>query len=185
MVNFKILLGGDLGVGFDFGFTYQLSPQTVLTGSVLDLGFIRYSSDVKNYTLIGAARNEGIEIRLPEDIGNINREFWQELVDDLEEQVPFDTNEDAFTALRPFKINAAIRHNWGERGFKNAGCDCDYTIQQRGNSLDYVNAVGAHLFLINRPVGPQTALTAFYQRRVGDFLAVKTTYTQINTLLPI
>ena len=35
----RSLLGGDLGVGFDFGFTNQLSPQTVLTGSVLDFRF--------------------------------------------------------------------------------------------------------------------------------------------------
>lgn len=31
--------------------------------------------------------------------------------------------------------------------------------------------------MINRPRGPQAALTAFYQRRVGNVLAFKATYT--------
>ena len=141
------------------------------------LGFIRYSSDVKNYTLIGAARNEGIEIRLPEDIGNINREFWQELVDDLEEQVPFDTNEDAFTALRPLKLMRLYVIIGESVALRMQGVIVTTLYNKEETGLDYVNAVGAHFFLINRPVGPQTALTAVYQRRVGDSLAVKTTYT--------
>ena len=31
--------------------------------------------------------------------------------------------------------------------------------------------------MINRPRGPQAALTAFYQRRIGNILALKATYT--------
>jgi len=33
------------------------------------------------------------------------------------------------------------------------------------------------LYAINRPRGPQTAITAFYQRRVGNIMALKATYT--------
>jgi hypothetical protein len=41
----------------------------------------------------------------------------------------------------------------------------------------YRNSVGAQVFMINRPRGPQMALTGFYTRRIGNFLAFKGTYT--------
>ena len=34
----KTIFGGDLGFGIDLGFTYKLNKQTVITGSLLDLG---------------------------------------------------------------------------------------------------------------------------------------------------
>jgi hypothetical protein len=37
--------------------------------------------------------------------------------------------------------------------------------------------VGGQLYAINRPRGPQTALTAFYLRRFGNVAAIKATYT--------
>ena len=47
----RALFGGNLGVGFDLGFTYHLNEQTVLTGSLLDLGLIYHTNATKNYTL--------------------------------------------------------------------------------------------------------------------------------------
>ena len=173
----RSLLGGNLGLGFDLGFTYELNPSTYIPGSLQDIGFIYHSNDVKNYTLNGAASNEGVEIRLPEDLNNANGEFWQELVDDLEELVPFETNEESYISMRPMKLNASIRHNWGQRGFRSESCECSTKMVARGNDLDYVNAVGGQLFVINRPRGPQPALTGFYQRRIGNFLALKSTIT--------
>ncbi|NKI33244.1 DUF5723 family protein [Croceivirga thetidis] len=174
----RSLFGGNLGLGFDLGFTHELSPNTYITASLQDIGFIYHNNDVKNYTLNGAASNEGVEIRLPEDLNNASTEFWQDLVDDLETLVPFETNTNSYFSLRPTKLNASIRKNWGERGFSSKNCECSTSaISQRSNDLDYVNAAGAQLFMINRPRGPQSALTAFYQRRIGNFMAVKTTYT--------
>lgn len=40
-----------------------------------------------------------------------------------------------------------------------------------------MNGLGAQLYAITRPRGPQAALTAFYHRRFGNFMALKTTYT--------
>lgn len=174
----RSFFGGNLGLGFDFGFTHELSPNTYITGSVQDIGFIYHTNDVKNYTLNGAASNEGVEIVLPEDLNNVNTQFWQELVDDIEELVPFETNEDSYISWRPTRLNASIRKNWGERGLTSANCECGIdAVSQRSNDLDYVNAIGAQLFAINRPRGPILALTGFYQRRIGNVLALKTTYT--------
>lgn len=174
----RSFFGGNLGLGFDFGFTYELSPDTYITGSLQDIGFIYHNNDVKNYTLNGNASNEGIEIVLPEDLNNVSTEFWQDLVDDLETLVPFETNTESYISFRPTKLNASIRKNWGQRGMSTDNCECSINgSSQRNNNLDYVNAIGGQLFVINRPRGPQSALTAFYQRRFGNFLAVKTTYT--------
>lgn len=173
----RSFFGGNLGLGADFGFTYQLNENTFLTGSILDVGFIYHSNGLENYTLNGAATNEGIEIILPEDLFQGNNDLWQELVDDLERLVPFGTDQNSFVSLRPIKLNASIRYNFGEGNSGGAPCYCGYDAVNARDFFDYVNSVGGHLFVINRPKGPQAALTAFYQRRLGNVLALKTTYT--------
>ncbi|KPM32490.1 Hypothetical protein I595_908 [Croceitalea dokdonensis DOKDO 023] len=172
----RSLLGGNLGVGLDFGFTKRLGSNSYFTISVLDIGFIYHNNDVKNYTLNGAGTNEGIEIILPEDLGNLSVDIWQDLVDDFEERIPLDTNADAFFSLRPTQLNASYRYHFGEYS-KKSNCDCDIAPSGRNINIDYKNAVGAQLFMIHRPRGPQAALTAFYQKRLGNVLALKGTYT--------
>jgi hypothetical protein len=45
----KALFGGDLGLGFDLGFTYY--PQNKqLTASLVDVGFVSHSKDVESFT---------------------------------------------------------------------------------------------------------------------------------------
>ncbi|BFP41899.1 hypothetical protein FGF1_27440 [Flavobacteriaceae bacterium GF1] len=173
----RSFLGGNLGIGFDIGFTHSFGRNSFITASLLDVGFIYHTNAIKNYTLQGAAFNEGVEIVLPEDLTNFNTEIWQELVDDFEAQVPFDTNEDSYITLRPITLNASFRHNFGEPRPRTKNCECSTKVVSRAENLDYVNAVGGQLFMINRVRGPQAALTAFYQRRLGNTLAFKTTYT--------
>ncbi len=173
----RSFFGGNLGMGADFGFTYEFKQNFFVTGSLLDVGFIYHSNGLENYTLNGAATNEGIEIFLPEDLFNGSNDLWQELVDDLERLVPFETNQKSYLSLRPIKLNASVRYNWGERGQKTEDCYCGYSTVNTTDGFDYVNAVGGHLFMIQRPKGPQAAITAFYQRRLGSVLALKTTYT--------
>ncbi len=169
--------GGNIGAGVDLGFTYKLSNQTVVTGSLLDLGFIYHANDVENYTLEGNETIEGVEVILPDALIDPNRDFWQNLVDDIEEIVPFENNFDSYIAFRPTKLNASIRHNWGEPTLGAANCDCGPYATSNNRVEKFINGVGAQLYMINRPRGPQAALTAFYTRRFGNFMALKTTYT--------
>jgi len=170
--------GGNLGLGIDLGFTYQLNKQTVFTGSLLDLGFIYHSNDVENYTLEGDVTTEGVEVILPEDALNPNRDFWQDLVDNIEEIVPFENNSKNYISFRPTKLYASLRYNWGEQKTPRAvDCDCNPNVAGNNRVPKFVNGFGGQLYMINRPRGPQTALTAFYQRRFGNALALKTTYT--------
>ncbi|MFS4493614.1 DUF5723 family protein [Maribacter sp. 2308TA10-17] len=169
--------GGNLGLGIDLGFTYQINKQTVFTASLLDLGFIYHSNDVENYTLKGDVTTEGVEVILPGDILDPSRDFWQDLVDDIEEILPFENNFKNYITFRPTKLNASLRYNWGEQSLRAADCDCGPNVNRSNRAQKFVNGVGGQLYVINRPRGPQTALTAFYQRRFGNVLAVKATYT--------
>jgi len=169
--------GGNLGLGVDLGFTYQLNKQTVFTASLLDLGFIYHTNDVENYTLTGDVTTEGVEVILPEDILNPNRDFWQDLVDDIEEIIPFENNFDNYITFRPTKLYASLRYNWGEQALRADDCECGPNVSRNNRVPKFINGVGGQLYMINRPRGPQTAITAFYQRRFGNVLAVKATYT--------
>ena len=171
------LLGGDLGLGLDLGFSYNLNPQTVITGSLLDLGFVYHYSDVRNFTLDGRATIEGIEVILPDALLDPDADFWQDLVDEIEALVPFEENNNNYVTFRPLKLYGSIRHNFGEPPLTKEDCDCDYQSQGIDRNFFYRNSVGGQLYVINRPRGPQAALTGFYQRRIGNVLALKGTYT--------
>lgn len=172
----RALFGGDLGLGLDLGFTYRLTERTAITGSVLDLGLMYHSGDVYTYSLNGAATVEGIEINVIQELANLNRDFWQDLVDEVEELVPFETTTNAYITFRPTKINASIRHDFGKPIGGKDVCDCN-TVTANRSSTKYANAFGAQVFAVNRPRGPQAALTGFYLRRLGSFMALKGTYT--------
>lgn len=173
----RAFFGGNLGVGLDFGFTYHLNEQTVVTGSLLDLGLIYHTNSTKNYTLNGTATVEGVEIILPDALADPDTDFWQDLVDDVESFVPYEENSDSYIAFRPTKLYGSLRYNFGEQVARRANCECG--INATGNSFrsKYANSVGGQLYMIARPRGPQAALTAFYLRRLGNVLALKGTYT--------
>lgn len=176
----RALFGGDLGLGVDLGFSYRFNEQTLLTASVLDLGFIYHSGDIQNYSLTGTASSEGIQINVLREFSNLNRDFWQDLVDEIEELVPFQETNTSYLTFRPTKVNASLRYDFGKtQGGSSQYCDCTTEPKRRGflARMSYRNSVGGHLFMVNRPRGPQTAITAFYMRRFGNFLALKSTYT--------
>ncbi len=172
----RALFGGNLGVGVDLGFTYHLNEQTVLTGSLLDLGFIYHTNATKNYTLKGNATVEGVVIT-PEETINPDTDFWEDLVDDIESFVPYEENTQSYVAFRPTKLYASLRYNFGEQVARRGNCECGINATSTSFRSKYANSVGGQLYMINRPRGPQAALTAFYQRRLGNILAVKGTYT--------
>jgi len=109
---------------------------------------------------------------------NPSGDFFQDLVDDVEELVPFQENEKSYLTFRPTKLNASLRYSFGKK-LRKGGDDCDCDIKPTSKTLfpKYLNNLGGQLYVINRPRGPQAALTAFYLRRLGRAMAIKTTYT--------
>ncbi|WP_116770418.1 DUF5723 family protein [Maribacter litoralis] len=177
----RAFFGGDLGVGADVGFTYHLSERTTITGSLLDVGFIYHTSDPKSYSLDGNTTVEGIEIDILENFASLDRDFWQDLVDEVETAVPFDSDTKSYITFRPTKLYASIRNDFGEPVGKSSGIqNCDCTAGSSGGGelrTKYRNSFGGQVYVINRPRGPQMALTGFYTRRFGNGLAFKGTYT--------
>lgn len=167
----RALFSGNMGLGLDIGFTYHPDKHWTVTGSVRDIGFIRYTEDVESYRLKGSYELEGIDLIFPSIIDNSGevRDYWQNLRDEIEEQLPYDTLHNKYTTWRPLKINASVSYDFGIKRNRKRYYLTDYET--------LVNTVGAQLFIVNRPGGPLPSLTGFYERKFTDFLDARVTYT--------
>lgn len=166
----RLLFGGSLGLGLDLGITYQLNDQWYVDASILDIGFITHSKDIKNYQVKGDLEFEGIDPLFPESSGNQTAdEYWSQIEEDFEDLFTLDSTTTRYTTTRPVKFNASLNYAFGKKKLKD--CDC---LAEEG---DYLNRVGAQLYAIKRPKGIQAALTAYYYRRIFNGLSAKATYT--------
>ena len=158
------LLGGNLGAGIDLGFTYHVTPQLQLSGSLIDLGFVHHNKNIKNKLIVGSFTFEGIEFEF-----DSNRNYWGELDAALKEQLPIVGNEDSYTSWRPAKVNAAIKYSFGEKRSKYC---YDNTLKDF-----YTNAFGAQLYSVFRPLRQQFVFTSFYEKSFSNKLQAKITHT--------
>ena len=166
----RILFGGNLGLGFDVGFTYKFNEQWTFDASLLDIGFIKHSKDVENYKIKGEYTFDGINPLFPDSgSGQTADEYWSEIEEDFEDLFTVDTTATKYTTWRPAKFNASLNYAFGKKTDKDCNC-----LKEES---DYQNAVGMHLFAISTPKRPQLALTAYYYRRLIKGLRVKATYT--------
>lgn len=167
----RAFFGGNMGVGLDLGFTYHPHKQWTVTGSLQDLGFIKYKENVESYSLKGAYELEGIELVLPsilDDSGAV-RDSWEELREEIEAQLPYKRLHDGYTVIRPWKLNASVQHAFGIRRNKKRYYLTDYE--------HHINTVGAQFFMVNRPHGPLPAITGFFSRELSPSITAKITYT--------
>jgi hypothetical protein len=166
----RLFLGPNLGLGVDVGFTYQLTKQWMVDGSLQDIGFISHSKDVENYKVSGNYVFEGVNPLFPETgVGQTAEDYWNAIEDEFNELFKVDTTQTAYTTWRPVKLNASLNYAFGKKKYK----DCNCLRDESG----YQNAVGLQLYGIKRPKQPQMALTAYYFRKVWNGLQTKVTYT--------
>jgi hypothetical protein len=157
--------GGNLGLGLDFGVTYQISPQLQFSGSLLDVGFVNHKKNIKNTLTEGSYTFEGLQF----DYDETNRNYWEELDNELKEQLPTVENQESYIAWRPTKFNAAIKYSFGEKRSK-------YCYDDTYKDF-YTDAFGAQLYSVFRPLSQQFALTGFYEKSFSNKLHTKVTYT--------
>jgi hypothetical protein len=160
----KTFLGGNLGLGFDLGFTYYPKKNIQITASILDVGFIRHSKEVETFTFKGLYKYEGINPSFNDS--NAPSNIYQEFND----AIPLDTIYSKYTTWRPAKLNASYQYSFDD---SRAGGDCNCI----SDDADYKNAVGAQLFVMTVPRAPIMALTGYYRRNVLSNLQMKATYT--------
>ncbi|HEY4618941.1 MAG TPA: DUF5723 family protein [Flavobacterium sp.] len=159
----KTFLGGNLGLGFDLGFTYYLQENIQITASVLDIGFIKHSKEVESFTYKGLYKYEGINPNFNDS--DAPRDVYQE----FKNAIPLDTIYTKYTTWRPTKLNASYQYSFDD----SRGSDCSCS----NDDAAYKNAVGAQLFLMTAPRAPIMALTGYYKRNVLSNLQLKATYT--------
>ena len=166
----RILFGPNLGLGFDIGFTYNLTKQWKVDASLLDIGFISHRKDVKNYKIEGEYSFEGINPLFPEtDTGQTSEDYWNDVGEAFEDLFEVKENANKYTTWRPVKFNASLNYAFGKKQSKDCNC--------LKEDLSYLNAVGMQFYAINRPKQPQLALTAYYYRQLFKSLRAKVTYT--------
>ncbi len=158
----KMLFGGDLGLGFDAGLTYYPKKNIQFTASIVDVGFISHSKDVKNYSIKGTYNYQGIT-------PNFSTGSANDIYKEFKAAIPIDTLHTKYTTWRPVKFNSSYQYSFGDG--RNSACNCD------GDEFKYKNAIGAQLFVMTTPRTPFTALTAYYRRQVLESLEMKVTYT--------
>jgi hypothetical protein len=159
-------LGGNLGLGFDLGITYHISPQLEFSGSILDVGFIHHTKTIKNTITKGNFIFEGIKFSYD---ANNPKDYWEQIDDDFKEQLPTEDNQESYISWRPAKLNAALKYSFGERRSKIC---YDNTYKDF-----YTDALGVQLYSVFRPLSPQLALTGFYQKSITNKIHTKVTYT--------
>ena len=158
----KSFFGGNLGLGFDLGLTYYPKENIQFTASIVDIGFIKHKSEVRNYSYKGYYKYEGLT---PDFIiGNSNN-----LIKEFYDAIPLDTLSLKYTTWRPVKFNSSIQYSFGDG--RNTDCNC------LGNEMKFKNSVGAQLFVMTAPRTPLMALTTYYRRKFFDSLEMKATYT--------
>jgi len=174
----RALLGGNFGFGLDLGFTLFRRPDLRIQGSINDLGVMRHSDGVKNYVLRGASSIEGLQVLLPEDFfGSLDP--WQDLLDQVTEEMPFEDNAAPYWSMRPFTAHVGLQRDFGQpRARRKAAVACDCDAPRGKHPLpDYTNSLGGVVSILFAPRGPQPSLSGYYTRRVGRHLSLRATYT--------
>lgn len=156
----QAFLGGNIGFGIDLGFTYFLDKHYRITGSILDLGMINHSEDVKTFRYSGefdATSQSTLDPDHP-DSGELGEYFQEEELGD------------PYVSFRPVKLNASIDYGFEE---ELEPCKCREPIGRRR----YLNHVGFQLFSMKRPKGFVHAATLSFDRKFSDNFFGKLTYT--------
>lgn len=160
----KALFGGDLGLGFDLGFTYYPVKNKQLTASLVDIGFVSHSKDVESFTYKGVYQYEGINPNF--DGNNVPKNIYEE----FKNAIPLDTLYNKYTTWRPMKFNTSYQYSFNE---DRGGEDCSCSVADSS----YKSAVGAQLFIMTAPRAPLMALTGYVRHRLVKGLDLKATYT--------
>jgi hypothetical protein len=162
----NMLLGGSLGLGIDVGFTHQYNEKWEVSGSALDLGFVYHTNDVNSYQIKGDYTTEGIDLIF--DDTDDPADYWQNIVNEFNEDVVLDTITSNYMTFRPLKLYGALSYSFG-----NKLDDC------RFNTMPgfFVNKVGAQLFAAVGAVKTYAAATLFYEHFFNKYFQTKLTYT--------
>ena len=168
----RAIINGNFGLGFDIGGTYTLNEKISLTASLIDIGVIFHNSNLQNYRLRGDFSLQGIDFSFPAvNDPDATIDYFEILEDEFNEQLPFeDELAERYTTFRPVKFNAGANYGFG--GLQTRDCNCF-----NDGPIASTNNVGLQFFAMKRPQAVQAALTGYFDKRWGEALRTKVTYT--------
>lgn len=105
------------GFAMDMGLLYDYSERITLAASLLDLGFIRWRSDVNNID------GEGIFRYSTLDFGSgLNAGLFSDLSDSLASSINYEVSQEPFTTMLPLQLYLGASYRYNEHlmlGFVN------------------------------------------------------------------
>lgn len=107
--------GPNLGAAIDFGFFYQWKKNISFSGSLLDVGAIRWKGNVKNYRSEnpgGKQVYEGMPFSEFFDEGKSYKEAAQELFDSLKSEFALVENGNAYTSSIPTQLYLNLEYTF-------------------------------------------------------------------------
>lgn len=165
----RSMLGQNLGLGVDFGFSYRVTDQLSVNGSIQDLGLMFHQQDVENYNYFGSFQTSGLQPLFPELNGNeATIPYWEIFEEKVDRNLNTETTNNEYTTWRPLKYNASFQFGTGK-----SILPCDYLISKKPR---FMNLFGMLFSGVNRPKGPTYGVTAYWDRKVNDNLRFRLAY---------
>lgn len=143
------------GFGADLGATYKLNEKWALNTSILDLGYIKWKSDVKNFvTDAGRYFFDGVDIS---DFINDSTSNVEGVLDSLGNAYKAKENTNSYTTNLPTHVYLGT----------------NYTINEKSSASALVHAT-----FFKKTIQP--TFTLGYNLKVGNHLSVAANYSVIN-----
>ena len=100
------------GFAIDLGATFQVNEKLKVAASVIDLGSIKWTENLNNYTSQGSATYEGYDFSDFSNDGNIS---FSNGLDTLEEVFKFSETQNEYSTSLPTKIYLSATYNLNEK----------------------------------------------------------------------
>lgn len=113
------ILANNHGAGVDLGVIYQYDDRLTLAASLIDLGFIRWKSNINRFEANGSINFSGFDLRhYASNQGN--SDFLEALIDTISQSFRFETSQDPYyTSLTP-KLYAGGMYRFTEKVYVSA-----------------------------------------------------------------
>jgi outer membrane protein OmpA-like peptidoglycan-associated protein len=159
----EMILGKNHGAGIDLGFQWEIVPEKVrLSGSLIDLGFIRWKNDPLNYSTSNATFTfEGLDVADFPSGDSVNAEYFDSLLTAIGDSMVGIFNPD--TSYNAYTTMTIPRFYIGGNYLINESMDA---------GLLFAGEVYKGTF---RP-----SLTASYNLRVGRVLQLSASWSYVN-----
>jgi len=149
--------------------TYHYSDRMYLSASLLDLGFIYYTSDIRNYALQGNYKFEGPKLQFP----NTMVDYWKQMKKDFNKQVKKGENKKAYISYRPTTLYLGLKYGMGNLKQQ----DCAHFMNLKTEHTSFLGLSG---FAQYRPVKIHLGITAYYEQKWSKYFYTKLNLTADN-----